>query len=62
MVRGQGWKYVRYRDGEEFLYHLEADPGETRDLAADPDAAAVKAQLEAALGEWLARTAGAPVP
>lgn len=62
MVRGQGWKYVRFRDGEEFLCHLAADPGETRDVAADPGAAAVKAQLEAALDEWLARTAGAPAP
>lgn len=62
MVRGQGWKYVRYRDGEEFLYHLAADPGETRDLAADPGAAAVKAELAAAMNEWLARTGGAPRP
>lgn len=36
MIRGQGWKYIRYRNGEEFLYHLARDPGETRNLAGEP--------------------------
>ena len=35
MIRGQGWKYIRYRNGEEFLYHLAKDPGETRNLVSD---------------------------
>ena len=33
MVRGQGWKYIRYADGGEYLYDLRRDPGETRNLA-----------------------------
>ena len=33
MVRGQGWKYWRHPDGDEYLYDLPADPGETRNLA-----------------------------
>ena len=33
MVRGQGWKYWRHPDGDEYLYHLADDPGETRNLA-----------------------------
>lgn len=33
MVRGCGWKYIRYADGEEFLYDLRADPHETTNLA-----------------------------
>ena len=56
MVRGQGWKYVRYRDGEEFLHHLAEDPGEERDLAADSGAAVVKADLRGVLAQWLSAT------
>lgn len=32
-ARGDGWKYVRHADGEEFLYDLTSDPGETRNQA-----------------------------
>ncbi len=56
MVRGQGWKYVRHRDGEEFLHHLAEDPGEERDLAADSGAAVVKADLRGVLAQWLSAT------
>ena len=33
MIRGEGWKYVLYADGEEYLYDLTRDPGETSNLA-----------------------------
>jgi choline-sulfatase len=33
MVRFDRWKYVHYQDYRPQLYDLEADPGETRDLA-----------------------------
>ncbi len=33
MVSG-GWKYLRRPDGGEHLFHIEEDPGESRDLAA----------------------------
>ena len=45
MIRGQGWKYIRYRNGEEFLYHLAKDPGETRNLAGDPACQATRQHL-----------------
>jgi arylsulfatase A-like enzyme len=45
MVRGHGYKYCRYTDGDEFLYHLADDPGETKNLAHDPDHREIKAEL-----------------
>lgn len=56
MVRGQGWKYWRHPNGEEYLYHLAADPGETRNLAADKACQTRKNELIAALEAWLNRT------
>jgi N-acetylglucosamine-6-sulfatase len=35
-VRGQRWKYVQYRNGEEELYDLARDPYELRNRAAGP--------------------------
>jgi arylsulfatase len=57
MVRTDRWKYVRYRDGAEELYDLEADPWEIRNLAADPVSAETKRGLSARLDAWIARTA-----
>jgi choline-sulfatase len=48
MVRFGRWKYVHYQDYRPQLYDLEADPGETRDLAGE-------AGHEAALAEGLRR-------
>jgi N-acetylglucosamine-6-sulfatase len=31
-----GWKYVRYRNGEQELYNLRTDPAEMNNLAQDP--------------------------
>lgn len=56
MVRGRGWKYIRYHDGEEFLYDLGSDPGETTDLAGDPSLRDRKAGLRRELDAWLAET------
>jgi arylsulfatase A-like enzyme len=56
MVRGQGWKYVRYPDGDEYLYHLEADPGETENLAKRPDCEPQKRRMIEALEAWRRRT------
>jgi arylsulfatase A-like enzyme len=57
MVRGDGWKYCLYSDGEEFLYDLRKDPGETRNLAGERGAQARKRDLGKQLKEWLERTA-----
>ena len=56
MVRGQGWKYIRYADGEEFLYDLRKDPGETSNLAASRGHQSEKSHLRRELQAWLART------
>jgi len=51
-VRTTDWKYIRYLDREplfEELYHLAEDPGEARNLAADPEH---RDQLEAMRAEW----------
>ncbi|MFB6217911.1 MAG: hypothetical protein ABEH77_01840, partial [Halobacteriaceae archaeon] len=54
-LRGEGWKYVRYPDAE-FLYDLDADPGETDDRSDDPAAADRLAAMRAELDAWLDRT------
>ena len=46
-VRDLDFRYIRYRDGAEELYDHRSDPNEHRNLAADPDYAAVKERLAA---------------
>lgn len=56
MIRTQSWKYIhRYPYGPHELYHLDEDPGETRNLAGDGDHAATEAHLRQALGDWFLR-------
>jgi len=55
MLRSSHYKYVAFSEGEnpEMLFDLQADPGETKNLARDPDA---KDQLEthrALLANWI---------
>ena len=48
MIRSGRWKLQLHADADELppvLFDLDADPGETRDLAADPDHAAVRSRL-----------------
>jgi arylsulfatase A-like enzyme len=56
MVRGQGWKYARYNDREEHLFHIAKDPGETRNLAKETQHAATREMLSDELDKWLHRT------
>lgn len=40
-VRSENWRYIQYRDGSEELYDHIEDPGEHRNLAADPEYAEI---------------------
>ena len=48
-VRSEDWRYIRYANGEEELYHDAKDPLEYDNLATKPDLAAKKAELAAFL-------------
>jgi choline-sulfatase len=57
MVRSGRFKYTRYVEGDgEELFDLEADGGETRNLAGDPAHAAVLDEHRAMLGEHCEQT------
>jgi arylsulfatase A-like enzyme len=56
-VRNEGWRYIRYENGGEELYHNTDDPYEWTNLAQKPQYAARKAEL----ARWLPKT-DAPVP
>ena len=57
MMRTFDYKLVRRPLGVSELYDLRADPRELRNVYADPDYAAVRAQMEAGLLDWTIRTA-----
>ncbi len=44
-VRSEGWRYIRYANGDEELYDEAKDPNEWTNLAAKPELAARKAEL-----------------
>jgi arylsulfatase A-like enzyme len=44
-IRTQRWRYIRYEDGSEELYDHRMDPDEWRNLAGDPEHAAIKKQI-----------------
>ena len=55
-VRTHCYMYARYRDEPWVLYDLEQDPYEMRNLAADPDSAALREELQAKLDAWMTKT------
>jgi uncharacterized sulfatase len=59
MLRTPQWKLVRHfePDGQDELYHLEADPGETRDLgrSTEPEHQAQRATLARRLEDWMTK-------
>ena len=48
-MRDRDWRYIRYADGSEELYHDAEDPGEYRNLAGLPEHTALKTRLAAVL-------------
>ncbi len=57
-VRSERWRYVRYADGSEELYDVQADPNEWRNLAG----AGASAAVVAAHRQWLPPTSAPPAP
>jgi arylsulfatase A-like enzyme len=55
-IRTLAWTYVYSSSGESQLYHLEKDPGETKNLIADTGAAPTRKKLHADLVQWMRET------
>jgi arylsulfatase A-like enzyme len=57
-VRTDRYKYIAYGRGQdrEQLFDLQADPGETTNLVADPASKSVLEEHRRLLNEWIART------
>lgn len=55
MVRTPDWKLVRHFEPgvEDEMYHLSADPEETRNVAGDPEHRAQREDLESRLRAWM---------
>lgn len=48
-IRNDDWRYIRYANGDEELYHSKEDPLEYKNLAKLPE----HAQIKANLARWL---------
>jgi arylsulfatase A-like enzyme len=57
-VRSERWRYIRYADGSEELYDMQADPQEWHNLAGKPEHAAVIAEHRS----WLPAIDRPPAP
>lgn len=57
-VRTERWRYIRYANGEEELYDMQADPKEWNNLASDPNSKEVIRELTG----WLPTINAPPVP
>jgi arylsulfatase A-like enzyme len=57
-IRTERWRYIRYADGSEELYDMQADPNEWTNLAADPQFTGAKREL----AEWLPKVNLKPAP
>ncbi len=53
---GQGWKFVRYRDGGEYLYNLVDDPAERKNVVGEAKYKKNRREMVEALNEWFERT------
>ncbi len=57
-IRSERWRYIRYADGSEELYDMQADPQEWHNLAGKPEHAAVIAEHR----RWLPAIDRPPAP
>jgi len=57
-IRSERWRYIRYADGSEELYDMQADPNEWTNLATDPKYAEVIRDH----AKWLPAVNAPPVP
>ncbi len=57
-MRSERFRYIRYADGSEELYDLQADPEEWKNLANEPRHAETKREL----ARWLPQKDVPPVP
>jgi hypothetical protein len=57
-VRTQRWRYIRYADGSEELYDMQADPNEWKNRADDEQYRDVKREL----AQWLPKVNLKPAP
>jgi len=55
-VRTQRYMYARFRERPWVLFDLASDPFELKNLAEDPGAGQILAEMEARLKEWMRRT------
>jgi choline-sulfatase len=55
-IRTERWRYIRYADGSEELYDMQADPHEWTNLAAMPEHAKILAEHR----RWLPKIDGPP--
>ncbi len=52
------WRYIRYANGSDELYHIKEDPREWKNLSSDP----TKRELIAGLQKWIPTNDAVPVP
>jgi arylsulfatase A-like enzyme len=57
-IRTERYRYIRYANGDQELYDMQADPFETTNMAADESHAALLAELNAELDNLLSREPG----
>ena len=56
LIRTHEWKYSYHSRGDSQIYHLAADPGETKNLIREPSARGAVQHMHAELVRWMQET------